>query len=136
MRIVVDASVVVAALMADGTVRDVLLSSSDHDFVAPEYIRGEVSRNIPKISRRSRLAPATVRALIEDVFEVLELIPASFYAEWRRTAAEAALRAGAHGDEEYIALAISFDCPIWTLDDDFERIPGLSVLTTRKVIEL
>ncbi len=136
MRVVVDASVVVAALMADGTVRDTLLSSSDHDFVAPSYIREEVTRNLPRVAHRARLDPVTVRALVEDVLEAIDLVPPAFYAQFSVKAGEIVRRAGARGDVEYVALALLLDAPVWTLDADFRRIPGLAVLSPRDVAGL
>ena len=37
------------------------------------------------------------------------------------------------GDAEYVALCLSLECPIWALDRDFARIPGLRVLNTRDI---
>jgi predicted nucleic acid-binding protein len=136
MRVVVDASVAIAALTANGNVRDVLLSSADHDLFAPQYVEAELARNAARISRRSHVAPSTVRALIEDVFQVVELVPAPLYDRFRASAPTSTRRANARGDEDYIALAMFLDSPIWTLDEDFRRIPGLSVLTTREVADL
>ncbi len=136
MRVVVDASVVVAALMADGTVRDVLLSSTDHEFFAPLYIQEEVGRNLSRIAARAHLGVETVTALIEDALQVIDLLPAATYSQVLPEAEAVATSVGAKGDEEYIDLAMVLDAPIWTLDKDFRRVKKVKTLSTRELIDL
>jgi predicted nucleic acid-binding protein len=136
MRIVVDATVVVASLMADGRVRDVLLSSRDLEFFAPRYTQVELERNLSRIASRSRVSLGTVRALTEDAFESVELLPASVYTHLLADATALAKAADARGDEEYIATALFLDAPIWTLDKDFRRVKGIKCLNTQEVSDL
>jgi len=135
MRIVVDASILVAALMANGTVRDALLSPTDHEYVAPKYLESELDRQLSRISARSGLPIESVRALIEDLLEALELIPVGVYAEFLPGAASLVARANAAGDQDYVALALFLDAPIWTLDKDFDRISEISVLKTPDIAD-
>ena len=136
MRIIVDASVLVASLMENGTVRDVLLSSSDHQFFAPTYVRDEVVRNQGRIASRARLSIETVRALTEDAFEAIELLPPPTYAHLLSEATALAKAADALGDEEYIAMALLLEAPVWTLDKDFRRVKGIDCLNTQEVNDL
>jgi predicted nucleic acid-binding protein len=132
-RVVVDASVLIAALLKDGTVRDALLRTVDVAFSAPAYLREEVGRHISRIASRSRVPQETVRVLIEDFLSVFELVPPGAYAAWMVPAGKLSRLAGAIEDAEYVALALALHAPIWTLDRDFSRIPGIRVLATRDV---
>lgn len=131
--VVVDASVVVAGLFKDGTVRDLLLNTHTFDFCAPEYVRGEAARQIPQISKRAHLPEATIEALLGDFIEAVDLVPLAAYALRMAEAQTPARTAGAEGDADYIALSLALECPIWTLDRDFARIPRLQILSTREI---
>lgn len=133
MRIIVDASVVVAGLFKDGTVRDLLLNLDDAELCAPAYIREEAFRQIPRVAARAKLSEPTVRAVLEDLFGAIDLIPAGAYSGWLEKASALARRAGAERDADYIALALALDAPIWSLDGDLRRVPGLRILATHDV---
>lgn len=130
-QIVVDASVIVAGLLKDGVVRDLTLNSEDIEFCAPAYVREEIERQVPRIKGRANLPEPTVRAILEDLLAAVDLVPRPVYSGWMDTASRLAKEAAAPGGAEYIALALALGAPVWTLDHDFLRIPGLEVLATR-----
>jgi predicted nucleic acid-binding protein len=136
MRVVVDANVAIAALMANGSVRDVLLNSTTLDFFAPEYLKSEIARHEADVVSRSHLDPTSVRALLEDVTQVIQFVPSHAYAARTAEARRLAAQAHADRDEEYIALARWLDAPVWTLDNDFRRIKRLRVLRTNEADQL
>jgi predicted nucleic acid-binding protein len=130
-RVVVDASLLVAGLFKDGSVRDTLLNSEDLAFSAPLYVREETARQIPRVVSRSRLPRDTVEAVLEDLLSAIDLVPPGVYSAWMNTARVLARRADAAKDEDYIALALALEAPVWTLDRDFARVPGLRRLSTK-----
>ena len=132
-RIIVDASVVLAGLFKDGTVRDVLLNNDDVDFVAPKYVASEIERRIPEVVFRTKNPEATIRAVLEDLLSAIELVPAEAYSGSIARALRLSKREDAEGDEDYIALALALDSPIWTLDKDFDRVRGIITLKTADV---
>jgi predicted nucleic acid-binding protein len=132
-QIVVDASVLVAGLFKDGIVRDLILNSDNLALCAPSYLREEIDRQIPRVAARTRLPEATVKAVLEDLLAAIDLVPRAVYSGSMDMAARLADEAGAPGDAEYIALALAIGAPVWTLDSDFRRIPGLGVFATRDV---
>lgn len=132
-RIIVDASVVLAGLFKDGSVRDVLLNLDDAELLAPQYLRSEVERHLPEVVRRSKIPEGTIRAVVEDLLGAIELVPPEIYSTSLEEAERNASRAGARGDEDYIAMALSFKAPVWTLDKDFARAPGLTTLRTKDI---
>ena len=132
-RIVVNASVVLAGLFKDGTVRDILLTFEDAEFVAPQYLRSEVERHLPEIVARSGKSEATLRAVLEDLLSAIDLLPVEMYSNSLERAREIARRADAKGDEDYLAMALALDAPVWTLDKDFTRASGVRALRTSEV---
>jgi predicted nucleic acid-binding protein len=135
-RVVVDASVVVAGLFVKGNVRDVLLNAEGIAFCAPSYLWEATLRQLPKVVKRARIPGETVRAVLEDLLDCIEKMPPGVYASTIVQARRLAVLADALADEDYIALAMGLDAPIWTLDRDFQRVPGLVVLSTERVESL
>jgi predicted nucleic acid-binding protein len=129
-RIVVDASVVLAGLFKDGTVRDLILNLTDVELCAPAYLREETFRQVSRVASRAKLSETTVRTVLEDLFGAVELIPAGVYSGWMERAEVLAKEAAAEGDSDYIALTLALDAPMWTLDRDLRRVPGLRILAT------
>jgi predicted nucleic acid-binding protein len=132
----VDASVLVASLMADGSVRHLLLTSPGLSFSAPHRAYDEVGNLLPKIVARTDLPEAVVRAVLGHVASRIDLVPAAIYSGEIAKARRLAERADARGDEDYIALALAYDAPIWNLDKDFRRVRGVEVLETRAIRDL
>lgn len=132
-QIVVDASVLVAGLFKDGTVRDLILNSENLALCAQSYLRDEINRQVPRVAARAKLPESTVRAVLEDLLARIDLVPRAIYSGSIVLATKLANEAGALGDAEYTALALALGAPVWTLDSDFRRIPGLKVLATRDV---
>jgi predicted nucleic acid-binding protein len=132
-RIVVEASVVLAGLFRDGSVRDLLLNHEGAQFLAPAYLTEEVERHLAEVVARTEKPAATVRAVFEDLLAALDLVAPGVYATSLERASALARKAGAGGDTEYLALALHFRAPVWTLDRDFLRAPGIRVLRTADV---
>ena len=133
--VVVDASVIVACAIADGKARRTLLAATGVEFYAPEYILEEVRRRVPKIIALSGVAPAVLSSLYDDLFARIAVVPRDGYRDLLEEATSLAGRAGAQGDEEYIALALALHAPVWTYDKDFHRVRGIRVVS-REQIEL
>jgi predicted nucleic acid-binding protein len=129
-RIIVDASVVLAGLFKDGTVRDILLNMKDRELVAPLYLRSEIERHLVEVVIRTKRPEETVRAVLEDLLAAIDLVPAEAYSNSMDRAREIARRANAGGDEDYIAMALELGAPVWALDNDFVMAPGVTRLRT------
>jgi predicted nucleic acid-binding protein len=135
-RIIVDASVLIAGLMADGTVRDLLLTRTDLAFCAPSFVETEVKRHLKRISDRADLPTEMVQSVLTDLLGTIDLIPRAVYSSALGEARQLSRDAGAHRDEDYVALALSLACEIWTLDKDFGRVKRIRTLDTRAVDQL
>jgi predicted nucleic acid-binding protein len=134
-RIIVDASVVLSGLFKDGTVRDVLLYFEGAKFIAPSFLKSEVERHLPDVVYRTGKPEATVSATLEDLFSTIDLVPAGVYYRSMAKARNIAKSAGAEGDEDYIAIALALEAPVWTLDKDFVRVAGIRTLQTSEIEE-
>jgi predicted nucleic acid-binding protein len=133
--VIVDASVIVACAIADGKARRTLLGATEIQFYAPAFVLEEVRLRTPKIIALSGVAPAIVSSLMEDIFAKVAIVPREGSVSHLKEATSLAKRAGAQGDEDYVALALALQAPVWTYDKDFHRIPGVRVVS-REQIEL
>jgi predicted nucleic acid-binding protein len=130
IRVVVDASVLVACALADGSSRRTLLDRLDVDFYAPEFVIEELRKKTPRMIALSGLGPTLLSELLDELVKRVTIVPAEGYSSKRKEAIRLATAAGAHGDEDYVALALALDAPIWTFDKDFLRIRGIVVTRT------
>ena len=129
----IDASVLVACALADGKARHALLSASSVDFVAPAFIQDEFRHQIPKIIALSGIAPPILSALSEDLFSLVRIVSREGYARDLVRARALTEEAHARGDEDYVALALAIDAPIWTYDKDFRRIKGIRLISRAEI---
>ena len=121
---IIDASVVIAALLADGSVRRALLHA-DVPLTAPDYLRDETLRKAPLLARRAGVPAAVLLGALHAFFDRIEFIPAPAYAHTMPAAQSACKAAHAAGDEDYVALALATGDAIWSLDRDFDRVKGI-----------
>lgn len=134
--VVVDASVLIAALMADGRTRQVLLHTEGPVFVAPQLLAEEALAAIPKVARRAGVPATVARAALRSALRRIVIVPGERLAPVLEEARLRARAAGAEDDAAYVALALLLDAPVWTLDKDFGRIDGVRVVTTDGVARL
>ncbi len=129
-----DASVLVACALSNGSSRRALLHTVQTEFCAPEFITEELRRKSPKIIVLSGIAPSVLAVLLDDLFDRVNIVPHQAYAHRMAQARALTRAADAQGDEDYVALALALDAPIWTYDKDFNRIQGIR-LTNRHQID-
>lgn len=131
--VVVDASVIVACAISDGKARRTLLTLRGVEFYAPAFVQEEVRRRSPKIIALSGLGPTVISTLLDDLFANVAIVPREGFETRLPQAMRLVARAGANGDEDYVALALALAAPIWTYDDDFHRVKGIRVVSREQV---
>lgn len=132
-RLVVDANIVIAAFLRDSTVRR-LVGLSFLDLMAPEFLDEEVSKNLPELKRRARLARASAEEVLNQIKQFLIVIPhESTLTEWNR--ASAAMAGIDSTDVPYVAAALSIPCDgIWSDDSDMKKQGIVPCWTTRELV--
>ncbi|MCI4323297.1 MAG: PIN domain-containing protein [Thermoplasmata archaeon] len=132
-RVVVDANVLIACLVADGRTREVFLRSGDVRFIVPTVIFDEVDRHLAEIASRAQVPLETSRALLRELAKNMEPIPQALWDSALPRATELAREVRALNDEPYIALALVQSAPIWSFDKALRRLPGVRILSTSEV---
>lgn len=129
MPLVVDANVVISALIADGTTRE-LLVVLDKEWLTPAVIRDEIDRHRDHIVERSDLSVERVDRFLDLLFSnYITLVPVHQFVE-RIEPAEQALGTVDPDDVLYLATALARDAGIWSDDGDFREQELVPVYTT------
>jgi len=135
-RFVVDANVLMAALKRDGRVRGLLLAAPPHvAFYAPEFLFLEIEEHLDELAEDVGVPRLAIEAVLRALRPRITVIPPEATEHVIHNARLLAQGADAHGDEEYVALALAMDAPIWSFDKDFDRVPGIRRVESKTVEE-
>lgn len=133
MRLVVDANVIISALIADSKSRE-LIVTLETELLTPEFVATEIENYEALIVEKSGLRPERVSQFIELLFRHLEVVAASeFYP--RIEAADAAIGETDPDDVLYLACALETEAEIWSDDTDFKEQGLVPTHTTNEVLE-
>ena len=123
MRFIVDANIVFSGILnTKGKIGDLLINSKKHfDFIAPDFLRGEIRKHY---SRLCKISGLTIDQVQESEFQVCNDI--TFISEeqikiptW--IAAEKLVADIDPKDVHYIAYSKHFRCKIWSGDKTLMR---------------
>jgi len=132
MKLVVDADVVISALISDSKTRE-LLVTLEPDLLTPEVVHDEIERYEDLIVEKSGMDLDRVRQFIDLLFDHIETVPASeFYQHIDQ--ADSAIGETDPDDVLYVACALGCEAAIWSDDSDFNEQNLVSVFSTGEVI--
>ena len=133
MKLVVDANVVISALIADSKTRE-LIVTLEPDLFTPEFVYDEIGNYEGLIVEKSGMAPGRVAQFIDLLFQYSEVVPTSEFYPYIEEAEEAI------GDTDpddvlYVACALATDAAIWSDDSDFQEQDVVEAHPTSYVID-
>ena len=132
MKLVIDANVVISALIADSKTRE-LIVTLEPDLLTPAFVHDEIENYQDLIVEKSGMKPARVEQFIDLLFQYLDVIPASeFYPAIE--SADEAIGDTDPDDVLYLACAIACDAAIWSDDSDFAEQDLVETYSTSDVI--
>ena len=133
MKLVVDANVVISALIADSKTRELVVTLKP-ELLTPEVIHGEIGNHEALIIEKSGMDADRVQQFIDLLFRYIETVPASEFYPYIEEAEEAI------GDIDpddvlYVACALAREAGVWSDDSDFDEQDLVPVFTTGEVVE-
>jgi predicted nucleic acid-binding protein len=134
MKLVVDANVVISALIADSKTRE-LIVTLEPDLMTPEFVHDEIGNYEELIVEKSGMTPDRVTQFIDLLFQCIEVVPASEFYPYIEEA-EDAIGDTDPDDVLYVACALATDADIWSDDSDFGEQDAVETHTTNDVIDL
>ena len=132
MKLVVDANVVISALISDSKTRE-LLVTLEPDLLTPEVVHDEIERYEDLIVKKSGMDLDRVRQFIDLLFDHIETVPASEFYQYIDQA-ENAIGDTDPDDVLYVACTLGCEAAIWSDDSDFAEQDLVSVFTTSEVV--
>lgn len=133
MRLVIDTSILISALLKDSVTRKILLFSNI-EFLLPEYAFKELERHKNSISNRSGLSIDEIDIVLSLISENITIISASELKPYMEKAFKIIGKIDPL-DVPFVALALATNNDgIWTNDKHFENLKGLTVWKTADVL--
>ena len=135
MNLIIDANIVISALLKDTTTRRILLHPL-FDFYAPDFLFEEIEKNIILISKKSRLPSKELKALIDILTDAISSIPSGIYQHKLQEANEI-MGSIDEKDVPYIALSLAIPNEgILTEDKDFLRQKNVKIVNIGKLLKI
>jgi len=134
MNLVIDANMIIAALIKNGAARQIILSDK-FNFMSPDFIFDEIYKHREYIGRKSGLDHKDFDLVMLLLFQQIDIVP---FDEYRSSIGPAtAIMKDDIKDIPYIACYLGQKCDgIWTNDADFNNKPGIRVIDTATLLNI
>lgn len=130
MLVVVDANVLCSALLAKGRTVDILFSEQI-EVIAPELLLIELERHKDELLEKTKLSNADFNELLALFKKNIKIIPDSEFKDFLYEANE--LLKPHTKDTEYVALALKFDCLLWSKEKLLKKLKKIEVLDAEDI---
>ena len=132
MLLVVDANILFSALIASQGMTRTLFSSIKLEFISPEFIEEEIDKHFSEIVLKSTCSEKDVRIALNLLLTRIKIMPSIEYESFREAARKISPDPK---DAEYLAVALAFDCPLWSNDKLLKSQTEVKVLSTSELIQ-
>jgi len=126
-----DTNILVRAVLGDKVSN--LLEKYNHNcqFLTPDNCYQELERHLPQILQKRKFQSDVSSQAIADLAKIVIPISEEDYIQYKNEA-QRRIKARDPNDWQVVALAMHFDCPIWTEDKDFFGI-GIATWNSQNV---
>ena len=131
MLLVVDANALFSALIASKGITRTLFSSIKLEFISPEFIEEEIDKYFSEIVLKSTCSEKDVRIALNLLLARIKIIPSIEYESLRDVARKISPDPK---DAEYFAIALAFNCPLWSNDKKLKLQSEVKVFSTSELI--
>jgi len=133
--LVVDANVIVSALLKDGAARKALLNDKAPHLFAPEFIKQEILKYAGEYSKKLKASEPEIMKIVGELFDAckIEIVPRSDYSEFIQ---EAMQICPDKKDAPYFALALKLNCPVWSQDKALKKQSKVQVYSIHELASL
>lgn len=131
MDLVVDANILFAALIKEGTTDELLFADHLHLY-APEFIFIEFEKHKEEILQKTKRTTEEFEQLIEILKRRIKLIPLDEFTTFIEKAEQISPDPN---DVIYFALALKLHAPIWSNDKELKKQEVVKIYNTAEIIE-
>lgn len=133
MNIVIDANIIISALIKDSLTRKIILKSNCN-FLFPELGIEEIYRYKNEIIQKSKLSENDFNILLLRLFKNIRIIPTDLIIS-KREEANKIMEKIDKNDAIFIATALTFNCQIWSEDKHFKMQKSIKTFTTKEILD-
>lgn len=134
MILVLDANIVMAALLKDSKTREIIVSGK-FTLLAPDYLMEELDKYRHYIAKKAGLSKEELGLLLALLLRRIRIVPHEEYGGKMNSAKK--LIKNDIKDAPYVACYMALNCDgIWTHDPDFDDEMGIKVFTTEYLLKL
>lgn len=135
MKLIVDSNRVIAGLIKNSVVRQILISPK-FEFFAPDYLLIEIKNHLEVILGKSKLSRGEFYPILDILIERVHIIPKS-EVEHHVENAKRIIGDVDMDDVPFIALALAVpNDGIWTEDCDFRKQDKIRIWSTNELMEI
>jgi len=131
MLLVIDANELFSLIIrGNKESREIFLSNNIH-LIAPEFMLIEFSKNEDEILSKTHRTKGEFELLLSVLEDRIEFIPKD---EFEKFMPESLNLLPSHGkDAEYLALALKFNCPVWSEEKLLKTQSKVEILNTKEL---
>ena len=136
LPLVIDINVIISSLLNAGHSLMVFKLNNileKYQFISPQFIMIEFNKHSSEIAKRSRSSIEEITKVIDFIIKQIKIIPDSQFSD---KLDEARKMLNRHlKDAHYLALALAFNCNIFSGDKIFKKLCPEKVKTPREILD-
>ncbi|MBI3413193.1 MAG: hypothetical protein HY051_03880 [Candidatus Aenigmarchaeota archaeon] len=133
MKIVIDANMVIAALVKGSAARKIIINGK-FEFVSPDFVIDEIRKYENEICEKAGLNREEFELLMALIFEKITIIAADEYKAHMENAGK--LMREDVKDVPYVACYLALKCDgIWTNDPDYRGKESIKIFSTAELLK-
>lgn len=136
MFLVVDSNVVISAAFNIGNSLNVFLQNFEKrrfEFIAPNLLVLEVGNHTDKIAKKTNLSAEESLEVLRFIIEQIKFVEDDEFTD--KMSEARAILGGHQKDAHYLALALAFNCKIFSGDKVFKELCPDKVKTPKELLE-
>ncbi|MFW6111322.1 MAG: PIN domain-containing protein [Thermoproteota archaeon] len=135
-KIVVDTNVLISSLINPDSIAWRIIDLEGPDFLTPEIAVDEIEEyeSLIRDKLASQEREEEYNYLLSELFHPIVVVPLSVYGG-RLEQAYKIMEPIDEKDTEFLALALQYNCPIWSDDTDFQKQEKVKAFTSEQMVE-
>jgi predicted nucleic acid-binding protein len=134
MRLVVDTNILFSFFKKDSFTRRFILSHPEIELFTPLYVFEELEEHKDEIKSKAKIGDIVFELSKKELREYVTVVPLDEFKDFWEEAKQISPDSD---DVEYLAVALSLDCAIWSKDRDLkEKQFRVVVVTTEELTKL
>ncbi|MEK6856064.1 MAG: PIN domain-containing protein [Nanoarchaeota archaeon] len=130
----IDSNILISAIIKEGKIREII-TNFKLNLILPEFGLNEIYNHKDELMKKSSLDNYEFDVLILRLMKYIRLIPNELLIQYKNKAEEI-MKDIDLDDKIFIAVALAFNCPIWSDDKHFKKQTEVQTYNTEEIIQL